>query len=170
MTALLANIESQEFQRRQAAETHHAPEHTRASSSDDVECFFSILHNQLGQHYDINTIEQRWRPICNEFLKRIDPDLPFYYHTSDKNLYRIHGLPAFDIPAQDGKSRLDFLPSTRREDVGQVVIGRATMPIRGLRTVRQQYHSQPADLPQPPNRSHYFRQADMNRRTERQTD
>ena len=117
VTALLANIESQKFQRRQAAETHPAPEHPRASSSDDFECFFSILYTQLGQHYDIKTIQQRWRPICNEFLKRIDPDLPFYYHTSDKNLYRIHGLPAFDIPAQDGKSRLDFLPSTRREDV-----------------------------------------------------
>lgn len=151
--ALMANIESQEFQRRQTAQTHGTPEHPRASSSDDVECFFSILHNHLGQHYDVKTIQQRWRPICNEFLKRINPDLTFFYYTSDKNRYRIHDLPSFDVPSEGGKSRLDLLQPTRREDVGQMVVGRATMPVRGFRTVRQQYHSQPADLPQPPNRS-----------------
>ena len=47
--------------------------------------------------------------LYNEILKRIDPDLPFNYHTSDKNRYRIHDLTSVDIPVQDEKSRLDFL-------------------------------------------------------------
>ena len=51
----------------------------------------------------------------NEFTKRIDPDLQFYYHTSDKNRYRIHDIPSLDNPP-DGRSRLDFLPVPRRED------------------------------------------------------
>lgn len=151
--ALLTNIESQEFQRRQAAQNHEPPEHPRASSSDDVECFFSILHDQLGQHYDMKAIQQRWQPICNEFLKRLDPDLPFYYYTSNKNRYRIDDLPSFDMPPPDGRSRLDFLRPPRREDVGQVVVGRATMPVRGHRTIRQQFHNMPAALPQPPRTS-----------------
>ena len=153
VTAILTNVESQEYRRRQTAECHEMPEHPRASSSDDVECFFSILHSQLGQNYDLKAIQSRWRVICNEFAKKLDTDLPFYYYTSDKNRYRIEDLPSFDNPTADGRSRLDFLRPSRREDIGQMVVGRATMPVRGARTVRQMFHNIPAALPQPPRPS-----------------
>ena len=132
-------------------ESNEQPEHARASSSDDVECFFSVLHSHLGQKYDVKAIQNRWRVLCNEFSKRIDPDLQFYYYTSDKSRYRIHDLPSFDTPTPDGRSRLDFL-RPRREDLGQMVVARKTMPVRGTRTIRQQFHTHTADLPQPPNR------------------
>lgn len=150
--AVLTNIESQEYRRRETSTQHEVPEHPRASSSDDVECFFSVLHNQLGLNYNLKAIQNRWRVICNEFTKRIDPDLPFYYHTSDKNRYRIHDMPLFDNPP-DGRTRLDFLPAPRREDVGKMVVGRASMPVRGTRTIRQQFHSNPAALPQLPHKN-----------------
>ena len=150
MLAVLTNVESQQYRRRQTAQCNdEVPEHPRSSSTDDVECFFPILHNQLGLYYDIKAIQQRWRVLCNEFGKGIDPDLPFYYYTSDKHRYRITDLPSFDTPPSDGRSRLDFLRPPRREDIGQVVLGRAAMPVRGTRTIRQQYRSNPATLPQP---------------------
>ena len=34
-----------------------------------------------------------------EFLKRLDPDLPFYYHTSNVRFYE-GPLPGFDEPVQ----------------------------------------------------------------------
>lgn len=147
--ALLTNIESQEYVRRQHLHQNESPEHPRASSTDDVECFFSVLHNQLGLNYNLKAIQNRWRVICNEFTKRIDPDLPFYYYTSEKNRYRIHDMPSFDKPTSTRPARLDFQRLIRREDVGHVVVGRTTMPVRGTRTVRQQFHSNPASLPQP---------------------
>ena len=150
LIAVLTNIESQEYRRRQSSKLHEIPEHPRASSSDDVECFFSILHNQLGLNYSLKAIQNRWRVICNEFIKRIDPDLLFYYHTSDKNRFRIHDIPCFDSPTSDSRERLDFLRLPRREDVGQILVGRASMPVRGTKTIRQQFHSNPPVLPQPP--------------------
>ena len=53
VVALLTNIDSQEYIRRQYSEQNEMPEHPRASSTDDVECFFSILHNQLGLNYNL---------------------------------------------------------------------------------------------------------------------
>lgn len=68
--ALLTNIESQEYVRRQHLQQNESPEHPRASSTDDVECFFSVLHNQLGLNYNLKAIQNRWRVICNEFTKK----------------------------------------------------------------------------------------------------
>ena len=148
VVALLTNIENQEYIRRQYSEQNEMPEHPRASSTDDVECFFSILHNQLGLNYNLKAIQNRWRVICNEFTKRIDTDLPFHYYTSEKNRYKIPDMPSFDKPTASGPARFDFLRLPRREDVGHIVVGRTTMPVRGTRTVRQQFHSNPASLPQ----------------------
>lgn len=44
---LTTNIESQEFRRRQNTILGY-PEHPRAATTDDVECFFSLTRRHLG--------------------------------------------------------------------------------------------------------------------------
>ena len=58
------------------------PEHPRASTTDDVECFFSILHNFVGKHFTVEQVQFEFRKLSIEFMNRMDPDLPFYYYTA----------------------------------------------------------------------------------------
>ena len=61
------------------------PEHPRASTTDDVECFFSVLRDLLGKNFTVKKVQYEWRKVCGEFYKRMDPELPYYYHTSVHN-------------------------------------------------------------------------------------
>ena len=54
-------------------------EHPRASSTDDVEGFIAHLHDQLGDVFDHKQFLEQEPKFLNEFNKKIDPDLPFYY-------------------------------------------------------------------------------------------
>ena len=36
-----------------------------------------------------------WRKATEEFIKRMDPDLPLYYHTSGRNWYYTDLMPDF---------------------------------------------------------------------------
>jgi len=56
--ALAANIESREW-RRKFNHEHNIPiEHPRASSTDDVECFFSILRDTVGKDFTLKQVHQ----------------------------------------------------------------------------------------------------------------
>ena len=84
-TALLTTIESTEWMRKQATNglvyllnTQEPQRH-----ADDVECFFSMMRDLLGSSFRLTTVMQEQRKICFEFDKRVDPQLPFYYYTSD---------------------------------------------------------------------------------------
>ena len=48
-TALIANIESTEWIRRQRVHSNLNPEHPHASTTDDVECFFLRHERHSGQ-------------------------------------------------------------------------------------------------------------------------
>ena len=141
---MTTNCESQEYRRRDNSEL--GVEHPRASSSDDVECFFSILNERLGRNFTIKNLKDLWIVTCQEFSKRIDPDLPFYYHTSGKSRYRTTDLPSFD-EGQGKPTRLDSLKPSRREHEGRKVIGRSTMIARGGSSLRQTFHVGPLSLP-----------------------
>ena len=54
------------------------PEHPRASTTDDVECFFSILRNFVGKHFTVEQVQFEFRKLSIEFMK----NLPFYYYTA----------------------------------------------------------------------------------------
>lgn len=146
LIAVITNIESQEFRRREASS--RGKEHPRASSGDDVECFFSILHEQLGKDFTMKAVQNRWRVLCTEFCKQLDTNLPFYYHTSDKERYKITDMPSFDLPPSR-TARLDSLRVSRREHIGRHIVGRSAMLSRGSQTIRQQFHSGPVELPAP---------------------
>lgn len=74
------------------------PEHPRASSTDDLEGFFAILHQLLGNAFDHKTFVDNYRKIEQEFVKRIDPDLPFYYWTGVNERFSVGPLKPFNEP------------------------------------------------------------------------
>ena len=93
--AITTNIKNQEIRRREAAEK--GIEHPRASSTDDVECLFSILNEKFGNNFTMKNVQSFWKNLCREFSKKLNNELPYYYHTSDKNRYRLTDLPAFFV-------------------------------------------------------------------------
>ena len=51
MSALIVDIESREWRREFNNLNKIPPEHPRASTTDDVECFFSILRDMVGKYF-----------------------------------------------------------------------------------------------------------------------
>lgn len=98
LSALITNIEGREWHRRECINNSVSIEHPRASSSDDVECFFSMMRDSIGQNFTTKEVKFGIRKVHGEFVKRVDPDLPFYYHTSTHTCYFEGPLPAFDQP------------------------------------------------------------------------
>ena len=92
--ALTTNIESREYVRR----TQNTPEHPRASSTDDVECLFSIMRDLAGKHFTLRTWNYNWRKVCLELSKRLDPYLGFT--TTQAHMIvsmRVRGHPSTDL-------------------------------------------------------------------------
>ena len=56
MIALAANIESREWRRKYSQEHDIPVEHPRASSTDDVECFFSVLRDTVGKDFTLKQV------------------------------------------------------------------------------------------------------------------
>ena len=131
------------------ANSHHEPEHPRAATTDDVECLFSIMRDLGGKHFTLRTAQYNWRKVCVEFTKRMNPDLPFYYHTSSHDRFYEGDRPSFDAPGKS-KSNPRNRRVRKREQLSQMVFGRATLPTPGARSVRMEYHNVPVELPPPP--------------------
>jgi hypothetical protein len=96
---LVANIESRPLRRAEYVARGLPPEHPRSSSTDDVEGFISLLHEMLGSIFDLKKFYSGLPKILNEFTKRIDPDLSFFYWTGNKERYRDFALPSFNEPS-----------------------------------------------------------------------
>lgn len=142
MTALLADIET-EWRRHQSTQTH--PEHPRASNTDDVECFFSVLRDLVGANFTLKQAKFAWRKVCIEFQKRIDPSLPFYYFTSAHDRLYEGPRPSFNEAVGNKKSKR--VP--KGEQIASLVTGRATLRVRGSLCVRPQFHKQAVSIPPP---------------------
>lgn len=54
-----ANIESQEYRRLSC----NVPEHPRAGTTDDVECFFAMCHSKLGDHFLLKDFKYNWKKL-----------------------------------------------------------------------------------------------------------
>ena len=58
--AVMADVESREW-RREFLITEGLPEeHQRASTTDDVECFFSILRDSVGKDFTLKEVWSLW--------------------------------------------------------------------------------------------------------------
>ena len=78
-----------------------------------------------------------------EFTKRMDPDLPFYYHTSHGRFYE-DSMPDFNqVPPKARQPRR----APRRELLGSNVGRRVTLAQRGASSLRATFHNHPIDLP-----------------------
>jgi len=153
LIGVITNIEGREFHRRKQFTTNQPLEHPRASSTDNVECFFSMMRDIIGQNFSTKEVKFGIRKIISQFVKRVDPDLPFYYHTSTHARLYEGCHPEFDKeldkPRKDKK-----VP--RREQPTAFVPRRATMPVRGSLAVRPKFHNIPLELPPPPNKPIFF--------------
>ena len=149
LIAVTTNIESREWRRRDNFDAGLPPEHPRASTSDDCECFFSVMRDNIGKNFTLKEVKFNFRKVCLEFWKRIDPNLPYFYHTSSHHRFSEGILPDFDQPrTSKRKSRFSRVP--QREQPAAFVPGRATLPVRGSLSIRPQFHNKPLDLPPPP--------------------
>ena len=150
MISLIANLESRELRRVEYHERGLPPEHPRGSATDDVEGLIASTHEMLGELFDIKQFLDAQPKILNEFKKRIDPDLGFFYWTGAKERYTEFQLPSFNVPSGDGiTERLDRISLSRRGDPGVFVANRASLPRRRQLTVRAQFHRTPVELPPP---------------------
>ena len=126
------------------------PEHLRASATDDVEGIIALMHEMLGDIFDVKQFLDAQPKILNEFKKRIDPELEFYYWTGAKERYRDFELPSFNQPSGDSLiERLDRVTLSKRGDPGIFVANRASLPQKGQLTARAQFHRAPVELPPP---------------------
>ena len=147
MVGLVANLESRLIRQKECMDRGIPMEHPRSSSTDDVEGFFSLLHEPV---FDLKQFYDQCPKILNEFKKRIDPDLPFFYWTGAKERYTEFDLPSFNKPSGVGiAERLNKVNISRRGDPGVFVANRASLPQKGQLTARAQFHKAPVALPPP---------------------
>jgi len=81
----------------------------------------------------------------------LDPDLPFYYHTSTRHRFYEGLLPSFDSKPKKKKVS-KWIP--RYELLG--ANERLTIAVRGNNSVRAKFHNVPVELPPPPGSKNLF--------------
>ena len=86
-----------------------------------------------------------------EFMKRMNPDLPFYYYTSAHTRFYEGVMPDFSVP---GSKPRKLRRAPQRELLGPG--GRVIMAVRGTGSIRATFHNVPVDLPPPPGATNQF--------------
>ena len=157
LIGIIANVESQELVRQKRAQLQIPPEHPRSSSTDDVECFFSVMRDLVGKSFVLRKVWDEWRKINEEYSKRLNRSLPFYYHSAAHDRFYEGDKPQFNKP-RSTTTRLEQARPARREMGALHAIGRASIvsnPVRGSQHIRQKFHNLPVPLPQPPALHHH---------------
>ena len=96
---------------------------------------------------DHKTFVENYKKIEQEFLKRVDPHLPYYYWTGVNERFDMGPMDSFNNPTEGKLERLDKINISRRADPGVFVANRASLPQRGSLTVSARFHVQPEELP-----------------------
>lgn len=149
LIALTTNIESREQKRCSNVSRGLMQEHPRASTTDDVECFFSVIRDAVGKHFTYKDVQFVWRKACIEFSKRLNHDLLFYYTSSHDRFYE--GMrPEFSLKDQLSKHNPRNQRVRRYEQPSSIVMGRASLPTPGARSIRLSFHNVPIEQPPPP--------------------
>lgn len=130
------------------------PEHPRASNTDDVECFFSVMRDQVGLNFTLKQVQFAWRKVCLELQKWISEDLPFYYFTSSHDCF--HEGPCSSFNMSPKKKKTKRLPKGEQIEAASLISGRASFPVRGTLTIRPKFHKQPIRVPPPSTASIRF--------------
>ena len=86
-----------------------------------------------------------WRKVTYEFAKRMDPDLPFYYHTSTHHRFYEGEMPDFNTkPKKTPQPRRTPRYELLRAD------SRVTFAVRNSGSIHAMFHNAPVELPPPP--------------------
>lgn len=150
LIAVTTDIESREQKYIKNVEEGLKAEHPRSSTTDDVECMFSIMRDLIGKNFTVKQVQYEWRKICGEFYKRMDPELPYYYHTSSHDRFYEGARPSFDEP-NESKQNPRHQRISRKDHLGFLAPGRTSMPTTGAISTRMKFHNIPVELPPPPN-------------------
>lgn len=145
---MVALIETAKWRRIELVNEGLPPENPRASTTDDVECLFSVMRDLVGKDFTLKQVQVGWRKICLEFAKRTDPALPFYYYTSSHDRFYEGERPHFDTKSRK-KKKIQRLPAVESSVVFKS--GRATMPLNRSLNIRAQFHNPPTSCPPPPS-------------------
>ena len=70
LMAIVADIETRNWRQEFNAANNFPPEHPRSSTTDDIECFFSILRGTVGKHF---TLKQVSLILYSVFVTKKDP-------------------------------------------------------------------------------------------------
>ena len=89
MIGLIANLDSREIRRVEYQARGLLFEHPRASGTDDVEGMIGLMHDMLGDVFNMRQFIDAQPKILNEFAKKINPECPFYYWTGAKEHYTV---------------------------------------------------------------------------------
>ncbi len=112
-------------------------ENPRASTTDDVESFFSVLRDAVGKNFTLKMVKNEMRKVYVEYNKRQDPSLAYFYHTSSHERYFEGDRPLFcEPPVKEKEKRLP-----RREQPGALIPGRASLAVHGQQSIRMKYPS-----------------------------
>ena len=83
-----------------------------------------------------------------EFSKRMNPSLPYYYHTATHDRFYEGERPNFNIPPKKKKTTKR---ARRREQPSAMVGKRVTMAVHQSSSIRAEFHNKPVNLPPPTN-------------------
>lgn len=95
-------------------------EHPRASSTDDVQGIIATMHEMIWEVFDVTQFNDEQAKILNEFNKRIDPDLQFYYWSGANERFSEFELPS-SFNQLSGKGITERIIISRRGDPGVFV-------------------------------------------------
>lgn len=152
--AVTTNIESMEWKRRESIKKELKVEHPRSSTTDDVECMFSIMRDLTGKHFTLREARYTWRKVCIEFAKRLNPDIGYYYFTSSHDRFCEGDRPHFDEKPTKVIKRQKV---RRREQPANLMFGRMAISTPSARSTRMTFHNIPLELPPVPNsESHVY--------------
>ena len=149
LVALTTNVESREQRRCYIVNNGLPQEHPRASTTDDVECFFSVIRDTVGKHFTYKDVQYAWRKCCIEFTKRLNPDLPYFYHTSSHDRFFEGMRPEFDKKQASKQNPRNQRP--RRYECPSSTGGRVALPTPGARSIRMTFHNVPIEIPPLPS-------------------
>ena len=142
--ALTTGIESVEWKRREYVGLGCKPQNPLSSTTDDVECMFSIMRDLTGKHFTLREARYTWRKSCIEFAKRLDPDIGFYYFSSSHDRFYEGERPHFDeMPVK----KVTKKGVRTREQPAKLMFGRVTLPTPGACSTGMEFHNIPLELP-----------------------
>lgn len=90
---------------------------------DDVEGYIVIFYQLIGVIFDYKIFRDNNYKITQEFIKRVDLDLFFYYWIGVNECYYCGSLKLFNEFFKLGIERLDRVIVLRRVDLGVFVVG-----------------------------------------------